>query len=825
MKAIKKIISCVFLSVLLFPAIAQKTPSQKDIDKILKDAIKDLPADQQEMIKDKTKNINLIPGKSSNIDANSWDAEDVANAASIGTTTTKNIGSAGGIITTSNGKISINFPTGALTENTEISIEEIMNSDSSGIGNAFEIKPSGLILKKSAKIITKYTDNETDGTSPDLMKSVVEDKNGKSIVKDPVVDKKIKTTTITIDELSEISMIASALLKLTPNTHTLAREQSVKLKIMDGTYKLTSASVIDLAAKYTITAWKLNGTTAPVNNNKGILTVINEREAKYTAPKEVPLYDRVVTISVEMTDKKSGAKVILLSHIFLSTKDYFHGQFDGKPINATSGFDPSGLAKIKQAGINTVQCFFMTEYNALTITLADMINQGSITYNIINPHTGNNLIIPDEKSVAAVVGILGNTAYDGLRQKIRKPGNNGCDEKPDILHTFTINLSRLDLKSGGCIQGSLNGILYGDKQNTCKNSEEFSISGEFSLTAVGKPSDELIKSVTKPQPASTVKATTKGTTKAVKDATTPPPPPPPPPLTTKELTALATANGVSEATLNIIEKLTAAAKVKAATDAAAKAAADGIVPPPPPPPLTAEELASFAAANGASETTMETIMKLMAKPVTIPASVIQNGVSESTLETMIRLMAKPVTIPSNIIDNVTGKEATPPPPPPPFSAKELVAQAAANGASEATLKIIEKLAAAAKVKAATDAAAKAATDGITPPPPPPLTADELATFAAENGASESTMQTIIKIMAKPVTVPANVITNATAPSSLTPKEATTNATKDAASNTAAAAETKSNTRAATNGATNGAEKSATKQPTPKSVPKFKPGKE
>lgn len=101
----------------------------------------------------------------------------------------------------------------------------------------------------------------------------------------------------------------------------------------------------------------------------------------------------------------------------------------------------------------------------------------------------------------AMVGQNYNTFYDGLREKVEMSRDGGCERKPDILHNFKINLTYLDLKNGGLVQGKIeDGILYDYKgEDVCRSSEQHSFSGKFSLTIVSADVDEDLVPLIKPK--------------------------------------------------------------------------------------------------------------------------------------------------------------------------------------------------------------------------------------------------------------------------------------------------------------------------------------
>lgn len=91
----------------------------------------------------------------------------------------KQIGATGGMIVSEDGRVELIFPEGALTANTAISIQPIINLAPNGVGKSYWFEPSGIQFKKPVQIIFHYTDEEAETCPPDLMGLAIQDKTGK----------------------------------------------------------------------------------------------------------------------------------------------------------------------------------------------------------------------------------------------------------------------------------------------------------------------------------------------------------------------------------------------------------------------------------------------------------------------------------------------------------------------------------------------------------------------------------------------------------------------------------------------------------------------
>ena len=91
----------------------------------------------------------------------------------------KEIGPAGGKIVSDDGRVELNFPEDALSANTTISIQPIVNLIPNGNGKAYQFEPSGLQFKKPVQIIFHYTDDEAETCPPELKFMALQDHRGK----------------------------------------------------------------------------------------------------------------------------------------------------------------------------------------------------------------------------------------------------------------------------------------------------------------------------------------------------------------------------------------------------------------------------------------------------------------------------------------------------------------------------------------------------------------------------------------------------------------------------------------------------------------------
>jgi hypothetical protein len=217
------------------------TPSMSDIQKMMKD----LPTEQQAMIKNGMVKPNTTPAEPSNAALDEWDKATADAAAAIGTVTTKTIGPAGGIVKSVNGKITLNFPAGALATDTQIGIEETANTAPLACGNSFKLTPDGQVFTKPVMLTIKFTNVDIEGTAPEALYMASEVNGVWMASANTTIDAKAKTVTLPIKHFSDWGVGAFLKMVMLPQgDKKLGRGQSINFTVT--TYK----EIADKKAKW-----------------------------------------------------------------------------------------------------------------------------------------------------------------------------------------------------------------------------------------------------------------------------------------------------------------------------------------------------------------------------------------------------------------------------------------------------------------------------------------------------------------------------------------------------------------------------------------------
>ncbi len=212
-----------------------------------------------------------------------------------GNPVTVTIGSNGGNIVSTDSAVELRFPNGALSANTQITIQPITNNAPNGLGNAYRFSPDGLKFSTPVNLVFHYTDEQIAGTISDLLGIAFQDSSGIWYgLKSFTVDTVNKTITTSIKHFSDWTFFAC--LKLTPQHASLRVSQSHKLDITYvSDYETADELLAPLVPKdFEDVTWVVNEN---VNGNSTYGTIsspshgregYNIQEVTYTAPSKVP---------------------------------------------------------------------------------------------------------------------------------------------------------------------------------------------------------------------------------------------------------------------------------------------------------------------------------------------------------------------------------------------------------------------------------------------------------------------------------------------------------------------------------------------------------
>ncbi|MBC6489571.1 hypothetical protein ACFSQD_04510 [Flavihumibacter stibioxidans] len=252
----------------------------------------------------------------------------------LGQPYTEWIGTEGGLVKSPDGVVEIDFPQGALTEETEIGIVPLENTAPGGKGFGYRLTPHGGNFKKQVTIRFNYGKfSRTIGLSKTLEIAYQDDKGVWVCPGMNTNDTIQKVISVKTDHFSDWAIISK--MELTPLVKTVGLAEQVKLtavdyaNIEDDWYvvPLTQPTKIGKAEKIAngyIVKWTLLG--------PGTLNP-NGNEATYTAPSVKPA---VSTATIVLELKVGTMKVLLFSTIHI-IEDGISLSIDGGPWHSYSG--------------------------------------------------------------------------------------------------------------------------------------------------------------------------------------------------------------------------------------------------------------------------------------------------------------------------------------------------------------------------------------------------------------------------------------------------------------------------------------------------------
>lgn len=275
-----------------------------------------------------------------------------------GSMTETTIGVGGGTLRSSNGRLLLTVPPGALAADTRISIRPMTNHAHGGKGKAYRLLPDGQTFQQPVKLTFSYTDKDLNGTTAAALGGAFQTHEGYwQWIDKPVVNTAAKTVTISTTHFTDFSFVEGFSLRpeeakvLVNNRIDLAVKYCYPYRGPDpnkpdpvGLGMDCDGAYSDLAPQVPVTEWAVNG-VAGGNNELGTIEVTadNGYIATYTAPATKP---SPATVDVTARLPMDGV-TLLFSHITILDKVntykgtyYFdHYDSDGHHIDISAKAD------------------------------------------------------------------------------------------------------------------------------------------------------------------------------------------------------------------------------------------------------------------------------------------------------------------------------------------------------------------------------------------------------------------------------------------------------------------------------------------------------
>jgi len=303
------------------------------------------------------------------------------------------IGKDGGSFTSSDGKVRLVFPAGALSKKTTISIQAVTNELPNGNSKAYQMEPSGIIFKQPVKLIFYYNNNETEGNAASLLGMAMQDEKGSwSSLNKAVTDTVLKTITADIRHFSSYANYRWA--KIYPATARVKVNGSLRLNIRvlvpldeSDDDELSSLGGVE---EETNEIWSVNA--IPKGNSiVGFISASQNKSAIYQAPAIVPDQNPVaVTVEHQYTNQfvKRYGNLKLVSNITV-----YGDAWEVKMVSAMIGGSPAAWGGITT---NRDEGSFIVSLEKNKPAIIDIKNQMEVMTDncqkiILNPNSNTGI--------------------------------------------------------------------------------------------------------------------------------------------------------------------------------------------------------------------------------------------------------------------------------------------------------------------------------------------------------------------------------------------------------------------------------------------------
>lgn len=264
------------------------------------------------------------------------------------------IGKDGGSLSSSDEKITLIIPEGAVSKKTNFSIQPITNTMPNGNGLAYPLQPSAAAFQKPIQLIFNYDEEEAKDTMQLLMGIAMQDDKGQWFsLKNSLIDTVAKTLSGNINHFSDWSKFAA--IKLDPDNARVKVKKTLSLFII-GVVPKPKDDDRDLSPLYKTKEpkkliWKVNnavGGNTTFGTIKGWVGSTDKilEYGRFTAPDIVPDSQNPVVVAVKLQGlsiKFNGSNfnnLNLVSNILI-----YDDAYEIKMISSTDGFAGS-LGKV-----------------------------------------------------------------------------------------------------------------------------------------------------------------------------------------------------------------------------------------------------------------------------------------------------------------------------------------------------------------------------------------------------------------------------------------------------------------------------------------------
>ncbi|MBX3637337.1 MAG: hypothetical protein KF683_18370 [Rubrivivax sp.] len=236
---------------------------------------------------------------------------------------TASIGPAGGELTSSDGRVTVTVPPGALGSTQELGIVEITSHAPGAVGRSYRITPHGLATPVPMTLRLRYDDSVVRAAVPGSLGLAFQAANGSwRAFEDAVHDAAARTLTVQTQHFSDWSLVAGVQLRPTTATVLTGAAQTLKIvrcerlpaAVPDPRLAALAACVPDrLGTAMSTRAWAVNGQPGGSAASGTVVDVLADPvtvvEGLYTAPAQRPAANPVA-VSVDYLDGNQPLQLV-----------------------------------------------------------------------------------------------------------------------------------------------------------------------------------------------------------------------------------------------------------------------------------------------------------------------------------------------------------------------------------------------------------------------------------------------------------------------------------------------------------------------------------
>ncbi len=252
-------------------------------------------------------------------------AEPTAAGTANGAPASGTIGAAGGSVWSTDGRLEVVVPAGALAADTEITIQPITNTAWGGVGSGYRLTPDGLAFAAAVSLVFEVPALLLEGSAPEFLDGAVQDDAGYwYVLKNATYDSGEGTLTCLTSHFSDYSLIEGV--QIVPREASVGVNEQVALSVQychrevytgedDDLVALVATCDDELARLGTFANWSVNGVPGGSSTYGTVVEGASPQNATYTAPAGVP-DPNPVAVSVETN--YDGQSALLVSNITIS---------------------------------------------------------------------------------------------------------------------------------------------------------------------------------------------------------------------------------------------------------------------------------------------------------------------------------------------------------------------------------------------------------------------------------------------------------------------------------------------------------------------------